>query len=209
MHARICPRAYRHMCRCWRYIRQRIFGVPVITTQTDLAVASLATSRFFGHDNTPQFRAQFPMHDTLRVQRFKSCAVVGSAGHLLDSTLGACMFMAALLDWSCMCGHKNQRQSHARVHARTLVCMLGLIPRSVYVFCAHTPIRVCVCARTHTHTSVFCLIRQGRVHLCIYVSARALMRTACYHVRDLHLAKCLCVCSEPCMQPQGYTTAHT
>ena len=73
---------------CWRYIRQRLFAVPLTTTQTDLAVAALSAPTFFGHDNSPAFRAKFPLGDAARTQRYGSCAVVGSAGHILGSGLG-------------------------------------------------------------------------------------------------------------------------
>ena len=74
---------------CWRHIRQRLFGIPIFTTQTELVVSALVSSSFFGQDNTPEFRSKFPVEDSGRTQRFTTCAVVGSAGHLLSSSLGA------------------------------------------------------------------------------------------------------------------------
>ena len=73
---------------CWRHIRQRLFGVPIFATQTELMVLAMSSPSFFGQDNTAAFRSRFPVHDEGRTQRFKTCAVVGSAGHLLNSSLG-------------------------------------------------------------------------------------------------------------------------
>lgn len=73
---------------CWRYIRQRLFAVPVVTTQTELAVAALSSPTFFGHANDAAFRAKFPVGDTARARRYGTCAVVGNAGHVLGSGLG-------------------------------------------------------------------------------------------------------------------------
>jgi len=72
---------------CWRHIRSRLFGVPIFTTQTELVVLALSSSTFFRHNNTAAFRSQFPRHDTGRAH-FRTCALVGSAGHLLNSSLG-------------------------------------------------------------------------------------------------------------------------
>ena len=74
---------------CWRHIRQRLFSVPAFTTQAELVVASMSSSSFFGEANTPAFRSLFPVDDAGHTNRFDKCAVVGSAGHLLNSSLGA------------------------------------------------------------------------------------------------------------------------
>ena len=73
---------------CWRHIRQRLLGVPIFATQTELMVLAMSSPSFFRQDNTAAFRSRFPVHDEGRTQRFKTCAVVGSAGHLLNSSLG-------------------------------------------------------------------------------------------------------------------------
>mmetsp|Transcript_37570 Transcript_37570/g.85548 ORF Transcript_37570/g.85548 Transcript_37570/m.85548 type:complete len:340 (+) Transcript_37570:371-1390(+) len=70
----------------WRYLRSRLFSPPFLLTQTELVLLALASPTFFGHSNTATFRAQFPLAP--RLARYKSCAVVGSAGHLRHSGLG-------------------------------------------------------------------------------------------------------------------------
>ena len=56
-------------------------------TQTELGLLARAAPTFFGHANTAALRAHFPRSP--RAERFASCAVVGSAGHLGGAGLGA------------------------------------------------------------------------------------------------------------------------
>jgi hypothetical protein len=72
---------------CWRHVRNSLFGVPFFTTQRELVVLAMSSSNFFRHNNTAAFRSQFPSHDAGRA-RFRTCAIVGSAGHLLNTSLG-------------------------------------------------------------------------------------------------------------------------
>jgi len=83
-----CLREVHYDDGCWRYIRQRLFATPLIMTQTELAVAALSSGTFFGHENTPALRAKFPVRDPARLTRYRTCAVVGSGGHILNTSLG-------------------------------------------------------------------------------------------------------------------------
>lgn len=72
---------------CWQLLRERLVRVPIIVTQPDIALLRRAASAFFGVPIDSALLRLFP--PSYVPPRYASCAVVGSAGHLVGSGLGA------------------------------------------------------------------------------------------------------------------------
>ena len=73
---------------CQQYLRHRLWAVPTYVTQTELTlVKSISGGTFFGHAVDLSLLSQFPRDQPAPLRG--SCAVVGSAGHLSRSNLGA------------------------------------------------------------------------------------------------------------------------
>ena len=115
---------------CQHYLRHRLWAVPTYVTQTELAVLkSVSAGTFFGQPVDLDLLTLFPRDAPAPLRG--SCAVVGSAGHLAQSFLGAAIdahdFILRFNDAPAgsspgmehLAPHIGRRTTHRLLHAAT------------------------------------------------------------------------------------------